>query len=70
MNCPGCHINTDTDKVENVSNKKMFCIEKRNKELQAATMLKMIEGGLTGGNGARCRLRTCDPHRVKVMLYH
>ena len=22
------------------------------------------------GNGARCRVRTCDPYRVKVMLYH
>ena len=21
-------------------------------------------------NGARCRFRTCDPYRVKVMLYH
>ena len=20
--------------------------------------------------GARCRFRTCDPYRVKVMLYH
>ena len=25
---------------------------------------------LTGGNGARYRVRTCDPYRVKVMLYH
>ena len=22
------------------------------------------------GDGARCRCRTCDPYRVKVMLYH
>ena len=21
------------------------------------------------GDGARCRFRTCDPYRVKVMLY-
>ena len=21
-------------------------------------------------DGARCRFRTCDPYRVKVMLYH
>jgi hypothetical protein len=24
----------------------------------------------TWWNGARCRFRTCDPYRVKVMLYH
>ena len=23
-----------------------------------------------GEDGARYRFRTCDPHRVKVMLYH
>ena len=22
------------------------------------------------GDGGRCRFRTCDPYRVKVMLYH
>ena len=22
------------------------------------------------GDGARYRVRTCDPHHVKVMLYH
>ena len=25
---------------------------------------------LKSRNGARCRFRTCDPYRVKVMLYH
>ena len=24
---------------------------------------------LESWNGARCRVRTCDPYRVKVMLY-
>ncbi len=25
---------------------------------------------IPGKDGARCRFRTCDPYRVKVMLYH
>ncbi len=27
-------------------------------------------GGITGGGGARCRVRTCDFLRVKQALYH
>jgi hypothetical protein len=29
-----------------------------------------ILASLRAKAGARCRFRTCDPYRVKVMLYH
>ena len=31
---------------------------------------KMIFKKSTFEDGARCRVRTCDPYRVKVVLYH
>jgi hypothetical protein len=31
---------------------------------------KLHHKNLIKKNGARCRFRTCDPYRVKVMLYH
>jgi 2,5-diamino-6-(ribosylamino)-4(3H)-pyrimidinone 5'-phosphate reductase len=30
----------------------------------------LVSGSGSIKNGARCRFRTCDPYRVKVMLYH
>ena len=29
-----------------------------------------FHGKIYTEDGARCRFRTCDPYRVKVMLYH
>ncbi len=31
---------------------------------------RTVADGLKKGNGARYRVRTCDPYRVKVVLYH
>jgi hypothetical protein len=28
-----------------------------------------LQASIVRRNGARCRFRTCDPYRVKVMLY-
>ena len=30
----------------------------------------VLSKALIKRDGARCRFRTCDPYRVKVMLYH
>ncbi len=32
--------------------------------------VKAIRPGMEAEDGARCRFRTYDPYRVKVMLYH
>ena len=57
----------------------MICLELTRGELQnfGCVRREFVNLNLTTGrvliaskNGARCRFRTCDPYRVKVMLYH